>query len=111
MGFRTPLDLKKFQDTHGTNDVVDNMLTLLADGHERPTLKFISECMQAGVASPGTAHKYLQELRTKGFVREITNKDARMRLVSLSDTGRAYLNGWINGATDAVGDANDDARE
>lgn len=107
MGFRTPLELKKFQEEHGTNDVVDNMLTLLADGSERPTLRFISECMQANVASPGTAHKYLQELRTKGFVNEITTKDARMRLVSLSDTGRKYLNAWINGAINDVGHSAD----
>jgi DNA-binding MarR family transcriptional regulator len=111
MGFRTPLELKKFQEQHGTNDVVDNMLTLLADGYERPTLRFISECMQANVASPGTAHKYLQELRSKGYVNEITTKDARMRLVSLSEAGRKYLSAWINGATNDVGHADDDARE
>lgn len=111
MGFRTPLELKKFQEQHGTNDVVDNMLTLLADGYERPTLRFISECMQASVASPGTAHKYLQELRSKGYVNEITTKDARMRLVSLSEAGRKYLNAWISGATNDVGHADDDARE
>jgi DNA-binding PadR family transcriptional regulator len=105
MGFRTPLELKKFQETHGTNDVMDNILTLLADGNERPTLKFISECMAANVASPGTAHKYLQELRSKGFVEEVTTKDARIRLVSISATGRAYLDAWIAGTGEEL-DAN-----
>jgi DNA-binding PadR family transcriptional regulator len=97
MGFSTPLELKKFQEEHGTNDVMDGMLSLLTDGVERSTLSFIAQCVQANVASPGTAHKYLQELRTKGYVSEHTTKDARIRLLSLSDTGRAYLNNWVTG--------------
>lgn len=97
MGFITSLELKRFQERHKMNPFLDNMLTLLADGAARSTLMFMDECEQAGVAAPGTAHKYLKQLKAKGFVCETTAKDGRIKLVGISDSGREYLQRWSTG--------------
>lgn len=97
MGFITSLDLKRFHEKHRMNDILDNLLTLLADGESRPTLKFIDECRQAGVASFGTTHKYLQQLKANGFVSEAMAKDGRIKLINIADSGREYLKRWSTG--------------
>jgi DNA-binding PadR family transcriptional regulator len=97
MGFVTSLDLRRFQEKHRMNDILDNLLTMLVDGEMRTTLKFIDECKQADVASFGTAHKYLQRLKANGFVTETTVKDGRVKLLRISDSGREYLQRWSTG--------------
>jgi hypothetical protein len=97
MGFITSLDLKRFHEKHRMNDTLDNLLTMLVDGEPRSTLRFIDECKQADVASFGTTHKYLQQLKANGFVSETMAKDGRIKLVRISDSGREYLKRWSTG--------------
>lgn len=98
MGFANPIDLLRFRDTHGTNDVTDAMLILLEQKGPSPITQFTIACSAEGFASLNTVHKYMRALFDMGFVESVADPDdQRVRLVQVTRRGSEYLDAWVAG--------------
>jgi hypothetical protein len=103
MGFANPIDLLRFRDEWGTNDVTDAMLMRLEQSGPRSVTEFLIECASEKFASFNTVNKYLLQLIGMGLIRTAPDDDdQRLRVLTITDAGRAYLKEWVAGGTDVA---------
>lgn len=105
MGFATPIELLRFRAQHGTNDVTDAVLMLLEQLGATPVTQFLVACSVEKFASLNTASKYVQLLVNKGYAETVPDPDdQRIRMLRITDAGRAYLDDWVAGGDNEQGD-------
>jgi hypothetical protein len=98
MGFTSPSALRAYHEAHKTDSLHDRILETMALAKgEQTTLAIIGECYAKGIAAPSTAHRALKYLMSIGFVQTGEAADARVRPLSVTEAGREYLRGWVEG--------------
>lgn len=98
MGFQQPSALYAYHKAHGTDSLHDRILEVLAESTgARTTLAVIGDCYRRGISAPSTAHRAIKYLFDLGYIESRDADDARVRLLMISDAGRAYLKAWGNG--------------